>query len=192
MATKLERLLENIDPSRTYDQVSARVDRAVNTFAMRRTVIGDWDQYRRILAEFCRHIEKAVLRIRSDVPVSNEFYWGQCVNHLNRAFGPTGYKAAFEMVRTGKEGGLYRILRTIADLMAENYAENEISARISHYWRHLTVDEQLAASKEYLRKYGHLLPAELTEGSAARLRANFPRVLEEHPKMVHRMRRVGR
>ena len=34
MTTRLDRLLESIDPSRTIDQVSADVDRAVNSFTM--------------------------------------------------------------------------------------------------------------------------------------------------------------
>lgn len=96
------------------------------------------------------------------------------------------------MTRTGKEGGLYRVLKTVADQMAEEYAQNEISGRIYDYWNRLTTDEQVAATDEYINKYGHLLPAELTEGSAARLKANFPKVLEEHPKIIRRMRRVGR
>jgi len=192
MTTNLDMLLESIDPSRTYDHVSARVDEAVNNFAMHRPIIEDWDEYENYLADFYRHIEKVVLRMGSGVPDNREYYWGQCANLLNKAFGPSGYKAAFEMVRTGKEGGLYQVLKTVADLIAEKYTQNEIFARISHYWESLTLDEKLAAPDEYLSKYGYLLPSELTEGSAARLRANFPKVLEEHPKMIRQMRRIGK
>jgi hypothetical protein len=192
MTSKLDTLLESIDPSRTYDQVSARVDQAVNTFALGRATINDWDEYENLLAEFFRHIETVVLRIIPGAPSEKEFYWTRCSNLLNRAFGPSGYKAAFEMIRTGKEGGLYRILKTVSDLMAEDYAENEISALIADYWNNLTRDEKLAVPDEYLCKYGHFLPGELTEGSAARVRANFPKVLEEHPKIISRMRQLGR
>ena len=192
MTTNLDMLLESIDHSRTYNQVLARVDEAVNNFAMHHAIIEDWDEYENFLTDFYRHIETVVLRMGSGVPDNREFYWGQCANLLNKAFGPSGFKAAFEMVRTGKEGGLYRVLKTVADLIAEKYAQNEIFARISLYWESLTLDEKLAAPDEYLSKYGHLLPAELTEGSAARLRANFPKVLEEHPKIIRQLRRIGR
>jgi hypothetical protein len=192
MTRKLERLLESIDPSRTLDEVSARVDQAINSFSVRRAVIEDWNEYESFLAGFYRHIWTTVLRVGPGIPKSREFDWGQCTDLLNKAFGTSGYKAAFEMVRTGKEGGLYRVLKTIGDLMAEKYAKNEISARISHYWQSLSIDERLAAPDEYLQQYGHLLPQELTEGSAARIRANFPKVLEEHPGMLRRMRQIGR
>jgi hypothetical protein len=133
-----------------------------------------------------------VLKIRTDIPDGTEYYWSRCSGILNNAFGPSGFKTAFEMVRTGKNGGLYQILKIIAEHMAENYAQNEISARIYTYWESLTVDEKLAATDEYLHNYGHLLPAEFTDGSAARLKVHFPEVLKEHPKTIQRMRRVGR
>ncbi len=60
------------------------------------------------------------------------------------------------------------------------------------WWDELGLDKQQAATTEYLEKYGHLFPSELREGSAARIRANFPKVLEEHPRMIQRMRRVLR
>jgi hypothetical protein len=192
MATKLKLLLESIDPSRTLDKVAGDVDRAVNSFSGRKAVVGNWDEYVSFFAEFYRHIETVVLRMSPGGPSDKDFSWGQCARLMDKAFGPSGYKAAFEIVRTGKEGGLYRVLKTIADLMAEKYAQNEISARISRYWDSLTLDEKLAAPEEYLRKYGYLLPEELIEGSAARIRAHFLKVLEEHPKMIQRMRQIGR
>ena len=192
MPTKLDKLLESIDPSRTIDQVSADVDRAVNSFTTSRTIIKDWNEYEKFLADFCQYIETTVLKIGASVSEYREFYWSRCVNMINNEFGPSGIKTAFEMVRTGKEGGLYRILKIIADHMAETYAQNEISARISDYWNRMTVNEQLAATDEYLSKFGHLLPTEFTDGSAGRLKVHFTKVLNEHPKMIRRMRQIGR
>ena len=192
MPSKLDRLIESIHPSRTLDDVSARVDEAINSFSVKRAVIEDWDEYVRFFADFCRHVEITVLRLGQGAPDDKMVYFSRCSDLLKKSFGPNGHKAAFEMVRTGKEGGLYRVLKTVADLMAEGYAEKEIAARIFQYWGRLSTDQKLAASDEYLAKYGHLLPSELTEGSAVRLKANFPKVLEEHPKMTRRMRRIGR
>jgi len=193
MPTKLDTLLQSIDPSRTLDKVAGDVDRAINSFSRRKSAISAWDEYVSFFADFYRHLETVVLRARGGgSPNNKEYQWEQCIRLLNKAFGTSGYKAAFEMVRTGKEGGLYRVLKTLADQMAEEYSQNEISARISYYWDSLTPNEKLAASDEYLRKYGHLLPGELVGASAARIRAEFLRVLQEHPKMIQRMRQIGR
>ena len=83
------------------------------------------------------------------------------------------------------------MLKSVARQMINQYAGNEISGRISCYLENLTVDQKIAASQEYLRKYGHLLPTELTEGSAARIHVNFIKVLEEHPNLIKRMRNIG-
>lgn len=107
-------------------------------------------------------------------------------------FGPSGEKAAFEMTRTGNEGGLSRVLKAVAKSISKQLAKTEISARVSCHLDRLSIRQRLAASAEYLEKYGHLLPAELTEGSAARIHANFHKVLAEHPHLMRRMREIGR
>ncbi len=192
MITELDRLLESIDPSRTLDQVSTRVDDALNSFRVQSGIIKDWQGFRTVLAEFFRHIENGVLRIRPSFSGDPDIDWGRCCNLLRREYGANGEKAAFEMVRTGAEGGLFSVLRAVTSRMLEDYAGNEIAAKISNFWGSLSTDEQLAASQEYLDKYGHLLPSELTSGSAARIRANFIKVLEEHPRIMRRLRNIGR
>jgi len=192
MSTKLDRLLESIDPNRTLDVVSARTDRAVNSFSMDTARIDQWEGFKSCMASFYRHVFTTVLRASGQPELPLDSCWGRCVRLLDEAYGRNGEKAAFEMSRTGAEGGLYGVLRTVAGLVAEELAHNEITARVGRYWDSLSVDEQLDAATEYLEKYGHLLPSELTEGSAARIRANFPRVLERHPALTRRMRRLGR
>ena len=189
--SKLARLLESIDPSRTINRISSKIDQAVNSFDGHRSTINNWDEYEEFFSDFMRHLENNVLGTNPGIPDTIGYYWSKCEKLLKKAFGPRGYKAAFEMASTGKDGGLYHVLKTIADQLAEEYAQNEISARVYKYWDSLTLDEKLTEPDEYIREYGHLLPSELTEGSAARLRANFPGVLEEHPGMIRRMRRIS-
>ncbi|PKN62632.1 MAG: hypothetical protein CVU57_23575 [Deltaproteobacteria bacterium HGW-Deltaproteobacteria-15] len=192
MPSKLDKLLESIDPARTYNAVSADVDRAVNSFSAKQATINDLEGFENLLAGFCRHIEETVLRYGAGVPPNKDFYWARCSNFLAKEFGPSGWKNAFEMARTGKDGGLYRILKIIAEKMAEEYAHNEVSARISVFLGSLTTDEKLAAADEYVRKYGHLLPHEFTEANAARLKVHFRQVLEEHPTLISSTRSIGR
>ena len=192
MGTNLDRLLESIDPSRTLDQVSARVDEAINSFHVKSGIIKDWQVFKNVLTEFYRHVENITLRIRSGFAPDLEIDWTRCYYLLAKEYGSNGEKAAFEMVRTGVEQGLYGVLRALAKRMIDEYSGNEIVARIATFWESLSTDEKLAASKEYLEKYGHLLPSELTGGSAARIRGNFVQVLKEHPHIMKRLRNIGR
>jgi hypothetical protein len=164
------------------------VDEAVNSFQIDSLIIENWDEFRGVLTNFFCHTESIILRIHTPRTPDPDFDWGRCYQLLTKEYGSSGEKAAFEMIRTGAEGGLYAVLKAVASRMIEKYAGNEISARIIHYWQDLSTDEKIAASKEYVQKYGHLLPSELTEGSAARILVNFTKVLEEHPKLIKRMR----
>jgi hypothetical protein len=168
------------------------VDQALNSFRVKSGIIKDWGEFQTVLTQFYRHVENVVLRIRPSWSPDRDIDWGRCCQLLVKEYGINGEKAAFEMVRKGTEQGLYGVLKAIARKMIGDYAGNEIAARIGNFWEILTTDEKLAVSQEYLNKYGHLLPYELTSGSAARVRANFLKVLEEHPRIVKRLRNIGR
>jgi len=190
--TQLDRLLESIDPDRTLSDVAARTDDAINSFHMNRGSAKKWEEFMGCLIGLFCHVENTVLALDPPRSVNPEIDWGRCSRLLMEEYGKSGEKTAFELARTGVEGGLYGVMKALARRLAAQYVKNEISARISYYWDALTVDEKVAASAEYLEKYGHLLPSEITEGSAARVRANFTKVLEEHPRLIQRTRQVGR
>jgi len=194
MRSRLDRLLDSIHPARTLDATSGRVDEAINTFTMDTAVIADWEAFRVCLVRFLHHVETRVLGLRSETAGDTKFdlHWARCRRLLMREYGLNGEKAAFEMARTGKEGGLYGVLRRIGRRMSGRFADTEIMARVETYWDALSAHEQLAAGEEYLEKYGHLLPSELTEDSAMRIRANLPKVLREHPQLMQRLARIGR
>ena len=188
----LDQLLASIRPEMTLDETSRRADEALNSFALTTAMIQDWDQFTACLDKFLDHVEAKILRLSGPVRLDPSFHWSRCAQMLRNLYGPSGEKVAFEKARTGNEGGLYAVLKALALTVGEQCAENEIRARIGQYWGQLPVNEQLAAVDEYLQKYGHLLPSEMTEGSAGRIRAGFPKVLEMHASLLHGIRRVGR
>lgn len=93
-------------------------------------------------------------------------------------------------MQTGAEGGIYKIFRILARLMAEKFSQNEISAIVLDYWEILSSDEKLAASKEYIEKYNDILPPKI-KGNPVRFKESFWKVLEQHPMMIKRMREIG-
>ena len=192
MKTDLERLLRELDPERTIEPAFRRADEAINSFPMQWAQIAEWDRFRDCMVRFVALVESYVLRLRRPVRSPIDFEWDRATAILVKIYGRNGEKAAFEMARTGNEGGLYGVLKAVAMRLAEDISKNEIASRVSAFWQNHTPAEVLSASQEYLDKYGHLLASELTEGSAGRLRANFLKVLENHPEFIQRLRRVGR
>ncbi|MFB3789192.1 MAG: hypothetical protein ACE15F_22770 [bacterium] len=69
------------------------------------------------------------------------------------------------------------MLKAPAWRIAEEFIENEIHACVVPFLNHYAMEDRLRIAKEYLHKYGHLLPSEMTEGSAARIKINLVQVL---------------
>ena len=192
MTTKLRQLLESIHPTRTLDETARCADEAINTFSAASAQITDWDEFVQCVVRFGMHVDGHVLHVDRMPEMGTDYGWGHYSKVLHEAYGPSGEKAAFEMVRTGVDGGLYGVLRRFAEIQATKYADNEINGRISQFWQDLSTDEQLRAMDEYLAEYGHLISSEMTENGAARLRMGFPRVLSEHPRLMQRLGQIGR
>ena len=192
MMTDLDILLDGIDPSRNFDVLEARADEALNTFSMPSGTIVHPLGFQGCLARFHCHLDNCLLNVHPPRPLDLWFDWGRAIHMLRAAYGPDGEQAAVDMASSGADGGIYSVLRAVAQQLVEMYASNEIKARVAGYLNRASAQQWLAWTDEYLDKWGHLLPSDLTEGNAVRIKANFYKVLMEHPKLIRRLRRVGR
>ena len=192
MQTELDILLTSIDPDYTIVETYNRANEAINTFDIQVAVVREWDTFRYYMAEFLRHLDVCILHLSRPSDASWEYYWSRCSQVLCKIYRSNGQKAAFEMARTGNESGFYGVLKAVAMRVAQDYSQNEIRAKVSTFLSRLSVDQRIAASNEYIAKYGRLLPSELTEGSAARIYADFHKVLQEHPQVLLKLRETGR
>lgn len=190
--TKLDRLLKFIHPSITIEQILSRVHLALDTFPKGSISIRSFDDFKMLVTRFYGHVEMRVLQIRSSYIPNPEIYWGRCHRILCNEYGPNGIIAAMDISLSGAEGGVYAVLKTIAFQQIKHYSNTEITAKVVKFWECLSLEERLAVIDEYLEKYGWLLPSELKESNAARLRMNFIKVLIGHPNIISEMRKIGR
>ncbi|MFC2085204.1 hypothetical protein ACFLS9_09110 [Bacteroidota bacterium] len=104
------------------------------------------------------------------------------------------YKTACEVtdiMQTGREGGVYHILKSLVLLNAEYIVEFFIISDVNKYLKDITFDEGIEISREYLKKYGEYLPKKYKGPEQYRfpvISAILKEVLMEHPKMMHRMK----
>ena len=189
MGTRLTGLLNAIE--KVTDDVDRRADSAFNCFPMPAPVLTQWSEYEECLSVFYCQIESAILGLHPCRPVDLRRDFSCACRSLQGKFGGDMRKGAFELARTGEDGGLLGVLRTLLRSVAEEQAGNQVAALVHTYWMQRSAEELLADSAEYLATYGHLIPTELTEGSAGRIRVNFIKVLKEHPRMIQRMQRIG-
>lgn len=192
MKTRLDCLLEAIDPARTLDRLAWRIDEAVNSFAFASASVDSFARFEKLMADLHLHLLSRLLGLRRPPEWDQNMSWELCVELLKAEYGEQGRNTAYEMARTGADGGLYAVCKAVAQRMADDHAENLVKAKVSHYWNSLSVQEQLAAPKEYLEKYARLLPPEAVGDGAIRLRAFFPQVLSQHPHLIRRLRSLGR
>lgn len=192
MGRQLDELLASIHPDRTLLENERRADEALNSFVMPGASVPDWPSFRECLTRFVCHAENVMLRLRSPIAVNPEMHFGRACWLLSKAYGPDGAIVAANLAIHGVEGGLYGVLKTLAKSLADDFSSNEIRARVNSYWSGLSADEKIAASRDFVAKYGHLLPADLTEGNAARIHGYLPKFLEKYPELQRTLRQVGR
>ena len=185
MSTRLDRLLKAIHPDITLRPIFDRAGIAVNSFPFPDVIITQFDQFKYLLVRFSQHLEAKIFRIESMPEMGVDFHWSRCYQILRQIYGVNCEKTAFDMIRTNKAGGLREVIKQFTDTVVQNYAAAEINAKISFYINDLSVDQQLAAGKEYVEKYGHLLPNEFTESGGFRIQANLAKILEKHVSMVY-------
>lgn len=191
MKSRLDKLLEDIDPVNIYDVVSSSVDAALNSFTIPKGIIDDWNEYENILAKFYRHAENIILNLHDFSPTNDSYALTASIRLLNKEYGESGEKAAFELVRTGQRGGIYYVLKKVGKQLIHEYVDRWVSTKIYAFWSSLSNEEKIEAVDEYILKHGQLLPSELTEGYAVRIRMNFPKVLEEHPRLMRNIRQIN-
>lgn len=192
MGSRLDDLLESINPERTLIENERRADKALNSFTAPGGAVPGWPAFRDCVTRFVCHAENVMLCPPHPFNVNPAMHFGKACRILIKTFGPDGDKAAANMAIHGVEGGLYRVLKTLAKGLAEEFSAGDIGGRVYTLWNVLSVDEKLATAKEYLAKYGHLIPADVAEGGAPRVLACLPKFLEAHPETIRRLRSTGR
>lgn len=190
--SNLCKFLETLDPRKVLDETEARIDSALNSFPMPESQIESWNAFQETLSRFHVHLNREVLHLGPAFQGDIHFEWGLCLRLLHKEYGKSGEKTAFEIARTGVEGGIYSVLKKVGLRMARQYQDQEIKARVAYFLDGLSLEERWTATEEYIQKHGHLLPSEMLEGSAARIYDRFDKVLEAHPRTLNKLRKAGK
>ncbi len=186
----LDSLLALIDPVNSIYETERRVDDAMNSFNASSGSISDMDSFEDLLGIFYWHVESYILDVRNMVNPNPDYTKGVARNVITNIYGNGGMKTAFEIARTGVEGGLYQILKDFAKQRAQYYNNKGIGIRVNGFLNNLSFDEQLEIVVEYKKRFGHVLPAEIMESSDAYVVTMLHNILENHPDLITRMRNL--
>ena len=190
MADALTRLLARIEPIPA--DTDRRVDSALNAFSLPSALITDRSSYSRLMAAFYHHMECRLVGAPTHRGPDVEFDYGRCRLILQQEYGQNGDKAAFELARTGHEGGLRGLLGTIAEAMGKEHVSQLVETCVAQYWESRSVADLLSDAEEYVRRFGRIIPAEMRERGGVRIRGEFFRALTKHPFVVAKIRQHAR
>lgn len=188
MKTALNKLLETIDPKITVDEVSARVDSAVNSYRIREAKITKWEEFMQEMGSFDRDLLSSLLGTSGFEADDWRWGWSHCSSLFEDQFGPNGDKIAFELARTGLQGGLLAVMQTVAKGIITEYAGREIAAKVGLFLARLSHEEVTAVADEYIARYKHLFPDDAIETHRARIPTHLASFLEQYPWQVKRLR----
>lgn len=192
MTSKLDSLLDAIAPEHTLEDVAACVDDAMNSFTLqpKRVETWGWDEFEDFTGEFLRHVVcTALLRIPPE-DQRTDHIWPMFSYAIDEAYAPQGQRLALKLARTGAEGGIYAVMRKTGQALVNRWAHNRISSLVSEYWNGLSDKEKRTVPGEYLQRCGDLLPADVQEKLKWTPWFNFFQILEQHPRLLQRMRPV--
>ncbi|MEM1355029.1 MAG: hypothetical protein AAGH88_09110 [Planctomycetota bacterium] len=192
MPTTLDLLLRRIRPERTYDDAHRQADRVLAGFTLPRASIKSFHVFQECIAGFGARLEMCRLGTSDGIPAHRLYAWQRCVELLRDVYRPGGERAAFELARTGQDGGLFRVLQDLAHAWAEAQALNEIRSVVNGFWNGLSPHRRREAAAEYLTKHSDLLPAEWSGAGADGLTHRMPELLAQHPQTLRRLRQAVR
>ena len=145
--TKLETLLELIDPDRTLDHFEGQADQALNSFSYCKAAVDSRPEFERILAELVCHVDNMGRKVKR--PVFHEMDYVSARQAIINHYGADGVKIAFELSEQGVDGGFYGVLKSVAQETAQQYARSVIAHRIDTFLKDLSADQLMAVAQEY-------------------------------------------
>jgi len=181
MKTKLDLFLEKIDPDNVYNDVGKNISETLANYKLEsNTTDRLGNENKSIILEVYRRILECV-----GLPHSLDWIdFGEAVNYLKPKLG--NITRIYDNMSSGLNGGIYGVLKVLAEAMEEKLSNIYIQAEIEQYWNDLSTDERDKAHIEYVGKFRHILP----EDAEYLLYPKdiFLKYLEEHPQAIKKLR----
>jgi hypothetical protein len=89
---------------------------------------------------------------------------------------------------TGAEGGVYYIIKSIAESILIDTCKVTIANIVADFWVKYSYQEQQNMVSEYLEQYKDILPQHIKKIVPYIIKYDFQKVLREHPWMIRRLR----
>lgn len=176
MSSKLEILLDKFEPQNSWDKVEREGNSILLNYKIENNTVRSSDEAINILADFTSKFygppgayEK---RFRS-------MFFDMAIQALKKVYPELTFSYIRDIMVSGREGGVYEILKKLTNLFCESQWETRIRIRIGDFNKDTTDKERELAAKEYVEKYNDFLSVNF-KGDPLWVYINFDEVLFEH------------
>jgi len=185
MATKLEEILNDIDP-KGWIKREKEANEFIAGFRINTNTIESFDEFRKFIGDF---IIKLSLPSDSKLEIDDShFFWYRlAIDTLKKEYPDSTEFTVYNIMNTGAEGGIYQVLKTLTRLWVDDEYIGEFKHQIALYLKKISFEEREQAAKEYIEKFSDILPANYKNDPSTIL-FSFEKVLLEHAIMMKRIR----
>lgn len=190
MATKLQQLLDKIDYKNLFEADKRRVERVLSQYRSKRNTVENHDEFKKCLVEFVGQIYGAIINVPNGFrSASNSHMFSLAIDFLKSKYQGNTEITVYEIMHSGAEGGVYQILKTLAQIMTDKIYLDGVEHFIARFLDEISYDERTVYAKEYLNKYAYILPSNYKNDPNMVL-ISFDKVLREHAIYMKRLRNM--
>jgi hypothetical protein len=187
-------MINKLDPSKNMEIAARLADKAFDSYDCDKAQITSRDEFEDRITIFFHHLNTYLHRT---APIDeNDLHWmlkGEAFKALREMYGEHGFDIALNRSKTGLDGGFYKVLKDMAFHVAEEAYSSVIQSVVATFMQSVfPAEERQAAAREYVRRFGHLLPDNLVEDNGFTISLNLEEFLLNHPKLIKRARDAGR
>jgi len=187
-------MISRLDPSKNIEIAARLADQAFDSYDCDKAQLTSREEFEDRITVFYHRLNTYLYKT---TPIDeSDLHWrlkGEAFEALRKMYGEYGFDIAFNMAKTGLDGGFYKILKDLAFHVAEEAHSTVIQSVVATFMQSVfPAEERQAAAREYVRKFGHLLPNNLVEDNGFTISLNLEEFLMNHPKLIKRARDAGR
>jgi hypothetical protein len=179
-----------IDYQNLFESNERRVERILAKYKSERNTVEDYDEFKKCLINFVGKIYGAIINSPNAFEKSHDSsLYELALSFLKTKYPGNTERTVYEIMHSGAEGGVYHILKTLAEVMMDKIYRDGVDHNIAVFMEEITFEERTAAVNEYLSEYGDKLPTNYKNDPTMVMIA-FDKVLYEHAVMMRRLRRI--
>ncbi|MCX8147350.1 MAG: hypothetical protein N3D84_02695 [Candidatus Woesearchaeota archaeon] len=173
----LEKMAEDLDPEKIDKEINPKHKKARQKYKLEKTEVKDYEEFKKEIIKYVQHHHKEIYGTK----MPDHIAFDTARRHLEKRYEESGgFIGAYTEARRGK-------LDEVIDALSKHIAAEERNAHVSHVMSKidpLDYDTHVKLAKQYLDKFGNLLPKDIKKKTPEQLAHAWPDLIKSHQAIV--------